>query len=246
MLRAALLLLLLPLPAAAAERSQDAEAVAAEAEQAVQSYCSDAAGDDTTLAAQSVARVSEVWARVSETLEQSRKVYLLYWRGVLAQCLDQEVRALDDLRGFLAARSDSTVWASLIADAERRVGRIERRIGGVRGPSPSTGPVVGSLALGGAAGAFAALSGWQWSEAEAQAQRLYAGDHIGPNAAAFYVEGDQLADRSRAFLVASVGTGAASVVIAVASAAQARSAVAAAPWLVPTDGGLALGIGGRF
>ena len=239
-------LLMLPLSARAAERSEDAEAVAAEAEQVMQQNCSDAAGDDTTLAAQSVARVSEVWARVSATLEATRKIYLLYWRGVLAQCLDQEARALEDLQAFLSARGESTIWASLVANAERRVGRLERKLGRARGPAPAVGPVLGAVALGGASGAFAALSGWQWAQAEAQGQALYSGAHIGPNAPAFYAEGDQLADRSRAFLGASVGTGAAAVVIAVVGAARGGAAVAAAPFVVPADGGLVLGIGGQW
>ena len=85
--------LLAPAPAWA-DRDAEAEALARRASATVEEHCSNAAQSDVTLAAESVAHVSTVWAEVSKALEGSRKVYLLYWRGVLGQCLDQEEKAL--------------------------------------------------------------------------------------------------------------------------------------------------------
>ena len=62
-------------------------------------------------------------------MESSRKVYLLYCRGVFGQCLYKEERALADLKEFLSARYGASMWASLIADAERRVRLLERKAG---------------------------------------------------------------------------------------------------------------------
>ena len=53
-----------------------------------------------TAALKSIATVGEVWARLSEQYEKSGESYLLYWRGVLAQCMDQEDRALCGLAAF--------------------------------------------------------------------------------------------------------------------------------------------------
>jgi len=124
----------------------ESEALAQEAHAVLLTHCAEAGGADMTRAAESVAVVSDVWARVSAQVESSRKVYLLYWRGVLAQCLDQEERALQDLQSFVGARKGSDLWAGLISDAERRITRLERQVTGPRPVEP------GWLVGGGLAG----------------------------------------------------------------------------------------------
>jgi hypothetical protein len=104
-----------------------AEALAVQAAQIRDEYCSDLGGKDTTVAAQSLITVGEVWARVSAHWEQSQKVYLLYWRGALGQCLNQDERALEDLERFVSHSRDTALWAGLVSDARRRIHRIERK-----------------------------------------------------------------------------------------------------------------------
>ncbi len=86
--------------------------------------CSDAAGSDTTLAANVHTEVSRVWSEVSGAFESSQQPFLLYWRGVLEQCLDQDERARDDLERFLLDSGDDPSYADLARDARRRLRRL--------------------------------------------------------------------------------------------------------------------------
>jgi hypothetical protein len=82
-----------PAPTAA----PDAGLLAQEAAAVVDEHCSDAAVAAGTQAARAVATVSDVLARVSEAHDATGQVWLLYWRGVLQQCIDREERAIEDL-----------------------------------------------------------------------------------------------------------------------------------------------------
>jgi hypothetical protein len=243
-----LLLGLVASAASAAERDSEAEALAVEAQGVVEQYCSDAAGDDVTTAAESVATVSAVWAKVSASLESSRKVYLLYWRGVLGQCLDQEDKALADLAAFLAARGESTALAALASDAQRRVRQLERKRGSGSGPHPGTpGFVLGGVfAAGGAAAGV--LSAWQWGQAQNVANELALGVHIGSDVSGWQVDGDraQLSSRILAGVGAGLGAAGLTAVLLGASRKSARSGTALVPWVSPESGGFSVGIGGRW
>lgn len=238
-------------PAAAwADRDGEAEALAARASATVDEHCSDAAQADVTRAAESVARASTVWADVSKALEDTRKVYLLYWRGMLGQCLDQEEKALADFEEFLRVRGGSTAWASLVDDAERRIRVLKRKLG-VRSAPPAGAPgfVLGAALAGGAA-AMGGLSGWQWSEALGTMSALAAGEHVGGDALAYQAAGDDAAAASGVLAGSAVGLGAAAAVSIVVGATRrpsgTRTASVVAPFFLPTaDGGVA-GLGGRW
>lgn len=226
----------------ATERDAKAEALALKAHFAVQEYCADAAADDVTLAAESVAAVSQVWARLSAYLETNRKVYLLYWRGVLGQCLDQEERALTDLKTFIAARSEAGMWENLLKDAERRVRRLETKVSGPRsvsaGPAPAL--VISGITVGGAAGILGGLAGWQWGVAERNRQDLYDGLHIGLGDLQDRLNEEAAAVSShRALMVATSIAGATAVGLLIAGAAHGSDSprVAIVPWLTPVHGG---------
>jgi len=215
-------------------------------------HCSDAAADDVTAAAESVAAVGAVWARVSATLESTRKVYLLYWRGVLGQCLDQEAKALDDLTAFLGAREDSPMWSSLVDDAKRRVRQLERKLGrSAKTASPATPAIVIGSALGvGAAGA-GGLSAWQWSESQQVATEMANGVHIGQDIDGWLVDGARAADASHALVGAAAGLGTAAVVSFVVAGvrgggAPARVSRALVPWVQPGPGSVTIGFGGEW
>ncbi len=230
------LLLLTPRVAGAAERDAEAEALAQEAQGAVDRYCSEAVSDDVTLAAESVAAVSAVWAKVSAKLEESRKVYLLYWRGVLGQCLDQEEKALADLHAFLGIRGGSDEWASLVADAQRRVRQLERKTGRGKGrvaPRPSAGPVAAGVGSGVAAGALGGLAGWQWSETLATRQALYDGEHVGGDLQTYLDDERRTKQTTQGLAVGAGVAGAASAGLMAVGAALDRRAtsVVVVPWL---------------
>lgn len=241
--------LLAPAPARAG-RDAEAEALAARASSTVDEHCSDAAQADVTLAAESVARVSTVWAEVSKALEDSRKVYLLYWRGVLGQCLNQEEKALDDFEEFLRARGGSMSWASLVDDAERRIRVLKRKLGVRPDPPPGAPGFVVGAALAGGAAASGGLSGWQWSEALATMDALAAGEHVGGDAAAYQTAGDSAATTSHVLAGTAAGLGAAAAISIVIGATRppkgARTAHTVVPVLVPTEGGAVAGLAGRW
>jgi len=226
-------------PAQSEDRDPEAEALAREAQQVVEGYCSDAVADDVTLAAESVATVSAVWARVSASLESNQKVYLLYWRGVLGQCLDQEDKALADLKGFLDTHGDSSTWASLVTDAERRVRQLERRTTGGAVPRGPVAPVVvGGIGAGVAGGLLGGLGGWQWSVADQSRQDLYDGVHIGQSDLQSRLDTEGAASAAHRGLVVGAGVaGATSVGLLVTAGILGQRAplVAVAPWVLPVD-----------
>ncbi len=98
-----------------------------------QSHCPDLAAGDTGVAAEALVEVGEVWAEVDRTYAMDPEPFLLYWRGVLAQCLGQETRAVDDLRGFYRTHRDDADLANLSKDARRRLALLGVR---VRPPRP--------------------------------------------------------------------------------------------------------------
>jgi hypothetical protein len=248
-----LLLCCLLLPAFALAQAppegDEAEALALEAAQAHQRHCSDAAGMNMSNRTTAVAEVSAVWARVHGELERSRKAYLLYWRGVLGECLDQEEPALADLKAFVAARAGSDRYATQVADAQRRIRRLERSLGGAGGGSVA-GPVV-AVALGVGAGTAGGLAGWQWGVATTTADELYAEPHSGTTLTELVATGDRAQTTSRVLVGTAAGLGVGSVVAIIASAAAPkRTAGVERPLPVfavaPTPEGVAFSLGGRW
>ncbi len=226
------------------------EALAQEAHQVLIDHCADAAGGAVTTAAESVAVVSDVWARVSAEVESSHKVYLLYWRGVLAQCLDQEERAIADLKTFVRVRGDSTLWAGLVQDAEKRLRQLERVAG--RG-GPVVSPFLGlGIGLGAGSLAFGIGSAAAWAESQRiMNNEVYPKGLSGDDLLRSIQNGLSAADASRALGGAAVATGVGSAVFLVLhfAAPQGSSTVAlrrGGPIVQPTAQGVVLGWTGRW
>ena len=204
-----------------------AQALAMEALNAKDQHCADVAGGQAELAAQSMGAVSDVWGRISAHLGKSKKVYLLYWRGVLAQCLSQEERALEDLQNFLAEREDSSLYAQQVADAKKRISQISRRTGTRRSvsrarPPADPVPVLGVL-LGGA---------------------LYPAKLSGETLETAYAQGQALATESGVLTGVAIGCGVGSALsfalTALASSSPGATAQIPPPVLVPTRSGAAV------
>ncbi len=229
-----------------------AQALAMEALNVKDEHCADVAGGQAELAAQSIGAVSDVWGRISAHLGKSKKVYLLYWRGVLAQCLSQEERALEDLQNFLAEREDSSLYAQQVADAKKRISQISRRTGTRRSvsrarPPADPGPVLGVLLGGGlAAGAVASGIGAavQWQAALAHAEALYPAKLSGETLETAYAQGQALATESGVLTGVAIGCGVGSALsfalTALASSSPGATAQIPPPVLVPTRSGAAV------
>jgi len=243
-------------PEAKAEAKKvSGETLALAAARVQNEHCADAYGVDTTRALRSIATVGEVWAQVSEQYERSRETYLLYWRGVLAQCMDQEARGLDDLKGFVTRAGSSTLWIDLVKDANRRIRQLERR--GTR-PDPRKarkplGLVVGgSLAL--CSSIFAVSAASLWNRSQETADLLKAAEYAtreGEGAITFqnqFEHGRQKAQESQISSAVSVATGIGSIVafVVAATGGKAPGAAAGSPLLLPTAGGAAILWEGRW
>ena len=242
-------LLAAPPALAQEQKSSDAEseALAQEAHAVLLAHCAEAAGEDMTRAAESVAVVSDVWARVSAEVESSQKVYLLYWRGVLAQCLDQEDKALKDLQTFVAARKDSDLWAGLIDDAKKRVARLERQAAGPKEVNPGWF-VGGGLAAGSAVFAVGAAVAWQQSQQTATAE-IYPNAQPGTAFDASLAKAESQSSASAVMTGVAVGCGVGAIVSFVLTGIRSDSAGTARlqpPVLMLTRTGAALTWEGRW
>jgi len=132
-----------------------ANKAALEAFSVVNEHCADVGVADVTRHATSVSKVAPAWAAVSEAYEAEGEAFLLYWRGVLAQCLDYQDKAKVDLQAFLEQFATSAENVAQVRDARarlRRLGVMPR----VLDPGAGPGAVPGVLFASGA-GALAAL-----------------------------------------------------------------------------------------
>ncbi len=245
-------LLLLAVPASAAERDAKAEAAAQEANRVRDELCGDGALANTTAAAKSLAEVTAVWATVSEELDRSRKVYLLYWRGVLGQCLSQEERAIDDLSRFVDSQQGRNLWKSLVNDAELRLKRLKAgETVEVRRAAPTNAGAVFGVIFAGGAGAAGGVAAWQWSEATATANVMYSEPHSGQTLLDLGAQGDQQQLISRILVGGSVGLGVAALTSLIVGGASAggggqRASLPPMVAVVPSPDGATLVLGGRW
>jgi hypothetical protein len=148
-----LLLSLVCAPAAAGEFSKQ---VAIDAFSVRNEHCADVGVTDVTLHATSVSAVAPAWARVSEVYEAEGESFLLYWRGVLAQCLAYDGKARADLEAFLEIFADDPVHKALVLDAQQRVRRLS--VGFSPRRAVTAPALVLGVGLGVGAGVLAALS----------------------------------------------------------------------------------------
>jgi hypothetical protein len=232
---------------AASQAASDAETLAALASETVDTHCAHVEQRDVTLAAESSTTVSQAWADISRGMETSNEDYLLYWRGVLEQCLGQDEKASDDLLQFIE-QADGGTLRQQVRDAERRLKALAGKAPAARPPPRGLGGfVIGATLLGGA-GATAGLAGWQWSLAQDVAQEMADGEHIGWETQLWVDDGTTAAQTSNALTATTVGLGAggvAAVIVGVAIQAGGGS-VAVVPMVAPTDRGWVVSIGGRW
>lgn len=250
LLAAGLLLSLMMTSALAEEASSDADPhlnandVAVEAQQVVEAHCVGMGTDRTAVKASALGAIGPAYARVSEVYERTHVSWLLYWRGVLGQCLGQLDSAEVDLFTFATKRRDDSSMTSLVRDAQRRLAILKRqrnRGTSARESALSSGQGLGvALGAGLAAGAALGAVGTALESAAQQRARqgLYDGDQ--PTAALddFVAEGKAAAQRQSAALGISLGLGVGSALAFVLAALPAKNSRTARLAPGPTPLGL--------
>jgi len=249
--------LVAPVPAWAQDAeissAKQSEALALEAHQVLVDHCAQAAGGATTKAAKSVVLVSDVWARVSAHLEESEESYLLYWRGVLEQCLDQEDRALTDLRNFVESPAESDLLMELVRDARKRIRRLERAQTPQASPQVLPQTIFGlTLGFGLAAGSAVSgsVAGWHWGQALSRQDQLTSQVNTGAqiNDIRADMEAHEQASHGLAALGVGLGVGSAiSFVVTASSRSRTGGRAAVGPPIIsPMPGGSAVLWNGRW
>ena len=137
-----LIVLLLAAPAWAGP----AEDAALHATDVRDEHCADMAQDRTSGMTGALLAVAPVLDEVSRVYDETHASFLLYWRGVLLECSNQEARAVADLEAFAADADNQATLPQLVQDARRRLRRLSS------GPAPTPPPLKGprlTVALGG-------------------------------------------------------------------------------------------------
>jgi hypothetical protein len=244
--------------AAPTEKRVSSEQLAVEASNVQNEHCADAASNQETGGIRSISTVSDTWVRVSERYDQSGESYLLYWRGVLAQCMDQEDRALTDLKDFISRSEGNSLWATLIKDAKRRARQLGYKTAGARQSGVADpeaarkviGFVLGaSLAAGSAGSGIAAATFWNTSQDKAAYLRQTERDNLTvPGAWPEYEQGQTAARNSSILTVAAIGLGIGATVSFLVAAGTGASPTAGLlpPVIVPTSSGAVLSWGAPF
>ncbi len=104
-----------------------ADDAAIAADDATSTHCSQAWTGEGAARAEALIAVSTVLGRVDSAYEQTQAPHLLYWRGLIYQCLGQYEDAIGDLEAFVAAESGSSVYAEQVRKAQLQLSRAGRR-----------------------------------------------------------------------------------------------------------------------
>ena len=245
-----IILLLLPTTARAQDAAQD---VAAKASQVHAQFCAAvAATSDEGTAARSIVEVGEVWAEVAEVHEATGATWLLYWRGLLAQCLNQDDRAIEALIGFVESNPEADGMGTMAKDARQRLSRLKPDY---KPPQPvkppqtpeeraRSGRIGGGLVLAFSAAGAGAGSGIGFGSLAGTHSALTTAPH--PTS-----EIEVLLDQGDGQMAAGIGLAAgatAAVIGAIATFASAGKKPRAQVGVVsvPLDRGIALAVGGRW
>ena|GEM_PF-2246647 len=207
------LALALILQTSLAVAGQLSEQAALDAFAVVNEHCADVGVADVTVHATSVSKVAPAWAAVSEAYEAEGEAFLLYWRGVLAHCLDYQSKASSDLEDFVMKFSGSSENASQVRDARVRLRRLGVNVR-IR-ETPQIDPRAGAvpvLVLVSSAGVLAALTVAQGLRVRSIEDELETQLHPREAITQLQLEGEGLATSTNATLAASISCAAASLI----------------------------------
>ena len=111
-----------------------AEDAATRAYETHQEHCASLASGDVSGKAKATVEVSPVWVDVDAAYNQTGAPYLLYWRAILGQCLNQPEAAIEDFQYFLGSQEGQSTFTTLVKDAKARLRRMGAPIKGVPPP----------------------------------------------------------------------------------------------------------------
>ncbi len=221
--------------------SIDAHAVAERAQAAHDEHCARVAGaGEESGAARALVEVGAVWAEVAEAHEATGESWLLYWRGMLAQCLGQDERAEEAFVAFLATDPSSQGLDGLGSDARKRLSRLTGEPVREAPPTAFAGSIVAGISLAGGAAATGIGAGFTLRGISVVHGHLTAGLQDRTAVDADIAEGDGLVGASVGLVAGAVACGIASGVAFGSVGAAAGVAV------VPTDRGVHVALGGRW
>ncbi len=241
---AGLALLLLPASALAGP----AEEIATRAQHAHEAHCPEVAGtEDEGDAARAIVEVGGVWAELADVHDATGATWLLYWRGLLAQCIGQDARAVEALIGFVESGAEAEGMAAMVRNARKRLRRLApdysppKRQRSV--PSAEVrGRVAGGVALAvGAAGAGVGSSVGFGTLSNTHAT-LTGATHPAAEAESLVVTGDGQLAAGVGLAVGALAAGVAAGAVFGATAAKVEVAAGVAP----LEDGLVLLVGGRW
>jgi hypothetical protein len=192
---------------------QLSEQAALDAFSVANEHCADVGVADVTVHATSVSKVAPAWAAVSEAYEAEGEAFLLYWRGVLAHCLDYQSKAASDLEDFVMRFSGSSENASQLRDARVRLRRlgVKVRIRETPQIDPRAGAVPG-VVLVTSAGVLAALTVAQGLRVRSIEDELESVFHLREAITELQLEGEGLATSTNATLAASISCAVSSLI----------------------------------
>ena len=209
--------LLLAAPAAAQEDAESIQ-VAMAASTALDLYCSDvAAGEGTTVAA-ATRDVATSLTDVSRAYDRSGEPYLLYWRGLLYNCIANDQQASSDLAAFVEGVHDQSVYAAQVRDAKQRMARIERKArGGLRFGVPAAPAIVAGVGLGVASGLLGATAGDRAAAMRATETQFRDDPAAWDQRVALQEQAIEQGQAATALLIGSLGSGVAALATVVVS-----------------------------
>ena len=215
-------------------------------------YCGEGVDQTIESSGSAIAEVGKMWASLDGLPERTGATGLLYWRGLLAECLDRQDHAIADLTQFLEAHKHDTTWVEPVRDAIRRL----QRMGVESEPSPTARPagrILGfSLAglMGAGSGVMGALAGVRSGHRQELETLYYSGSLRTDDFTTVDTQGQAATQDINGFAAGAVGLAAGAATAVLVSALAPNSGggtlhrIAAIG--VPTPGGLWLGIGGHW
>ena len=254
-MRGVLLTIVIVLLPATGSAKSAVERVAARASMAHDTYCAEVAGTaNDGDAAQALVEVGGAWAEVARLQEATGTEWLLYWVGVLAQCLSQDDRAAQALVEFLESDTATEGLAAMEQDARKRLMRLRPDYVAPKPSEPERAPttpdqrrrsgqIAGGVVLAiGAAGAGAG-SGAGFAGLSETRSTAEASPHPTAQADALIAQGNGQMAAGVGFAVGA-GVAAVAAIAVLASGGSGAAEVALMP--VPLPGGVGLALGGRW
>jgi hypothetical protein len=215
-------------------------------------YCAEGVDQTIGSAGSAMVKVAEVWASLDGMPERTGATGLLYWRGLLAECLNRPEHAIRDLSAFLELHQHDATWVEPAQDAIRRLRRMGVAV--EAGPSkPPVGRIVG-VAVGGlqgvGAGVLGALAGVRAGHLNELRSTYTSGSLTTDDFAIVDAQGVDAARDVNGFAAGAAGftVGALTTVLisALAPDSGAGTVHRVALVAVPTPDGAVIALGGRW